>query len=70
MPGSNGVNGHRVLDAGGAEETREDKPCCKRIMHEGVSRFETTMTWCTKIEGHPGECEGPPPSIIDKRCGR
>lgn len=43
----------------------QTKSCCKRINHENVSRFETSVTWCTLPEGHDGQCSGPLPSIIE-----
>jgi hypothetical protein len=68
-PSSNGVNGH-AKDAGFESELREAKPCCKRITHEGVSRFETAITWCLKPNGHLDPCEGPEPTVIDNSRGR
>lgn len=41
------------------------KPCARRIHHENVSRYETSITWCTLPSGHDGPCSGPLPSIIE-----
>ena len=65
MSDGNGTNGHGKLDLGAERETRPDKPCCKRITHEGVCKFETSITWCTEPEGHAGQCSGPLPTIIN-----
>jgi len=53
------------LDAGSSRESRSPKPCANRITHENVSRFETSVTWCTQPEGHAGQCSGPLPSILE-----
>lgn len=49
--------------AAGADVNR--RACCRRINHENVSRFETSVTWCTLDEGHEGQCSGPLPSIVE-----
>lgn len=41
------------------------KPCLARIDHENVSRFETSVTWCTQPDGHEGQCSGPLPTILE-----
>lgn len=53
------------LDAGTHEPI--EKGCLKRIDHENVSRFETSVTWCTLPQGHDGQCSGPLPTILDGR---
>lgn len=40
------------------------KPCAKRINHENLSRFETSITWCSQPDGHAGQCSGPLPSVL------
>jgi hypothetical protein len=35
----------------GAGRNDRDKPCCRRF---------APGRWCTRIDGHTGECDGPP----------
>lgn len=52
-----------VHDAG--ERAEAAKPCTKRIAHEKVSRFETSVGWCTLEHGHAGQCSGSLPSVLE-----
>lgn len=46
-------------------ELADPKPCCKRITHENVSKYETSITWCTLDDKHDGQCSGPLPTILE-----
>jgi hypothetical protein len=52
------------FDAAIDEASRPSKPCAKRINHENVSRFETSVTWCMLPDHHDGQCSGPLPTIL------
>lgn len=53
-----------TLDAGVESRTRPKKPCCRRIDHTDVSRFESSIGWCKLEEGHLGQCTAELPHVI------
>jgi hypothetical protein len=50
------------LDAGAHVDTT--KPCCARIDHTNVSRFESPTTWCSLPSNHTGQHSGPLPAVL------
>jgi hypothetical protein len=45
-----------TADAGAVAETREAKPCCKRVRHDTAKH--ALYGWCLLADGHDGECGG------------